>query len=105
MAKNRFEQVDEVQSDAITLSLSKEGDRESGMVVFPASASSGRLQEDRLSERLPAPDSIRSAVRLANEMKVAIVVMDPHGIWKPEWGDLYRDVEGVEAGDRGQRAQ
>lgn len=94
MPKNRFEQVDEVQPDAITLSLAKEGDREEGMVIFPASASGGRLPEDRISAQLPALDSFRSAVRLANEMKVAIVVIDPHGVWKPEWGDLYREVEG-----------
>ena len=25
-------------------------------------------------------------------MKVAIVVLDPDGIWQPVWGDLYRDV-------------
>ena len=90
-AKNRFEQVDEVQPDAITLSLTKEGDREAGVVIFPASASNGRLLEDRISDPLPPADSFRSAIKLANEMKVAIVIMDPQGLWKPEWGALYRD--------------
>jgi hypothetical protein len=92
MAKNRFEQVSEVQPDAITLSLTKEGDRETGVVIFPASASNGRLTEDRTSPPLPPTDSFRSAIKLANEMKVAIVVLDPQGIWKPEWGDLWRDI-------------
>ena len=91
MAKNRFERVDEVQPDAITLSLSKEGDQDGGIVIFPASASNGRLTEDRISDRLPPTDSFRSAIKLANEMKVAIVVLDPHGIWNSEWGDLYRE--------------
>lgn len=93
MARNRFEQVDEVQPDAITLSLSKGGDKNVGVVIFPATASGGRLSEDRISEPLPPQDSFRSAVKLANDMKVAIVVLDPHGIWNPDWGDLYRDAD------------
>ena len=91
--KNRFEQVDEVQADAITLSLAKNGDKEAGVVIFPASASAGRLVQDSISGELSPQDSYRSAIKLANEMKVAVVVMDPHGVWKPEWGDLYRDAE------------
>jgi hypothetical protein len=90
MAKNRFEQVDEIAPDAITLTFSKEGDAETGVVVFPASASGGRLADDRISDPLPPVDCFRSAVKLANEMKVAIVVLDPQSVWKPEWGDLYR---------------
>jgi hypothetical protein len=92
MAKNRFEQVDEVQPDAITLSLAKDGDREGGRVIFPTSASGGRLAQDHVSNQLSAVDSFRSAVKLANQMKVAIVVMDPDGVWKSEWGELYRDA-------------
>src|SRR5262245_36264763 len=92
MARNRFEQVDEVQPDAITLNLKKVADQELGSVVFPMSASNGRLTEDRISADLPLVESFRSAIRLANEMKVALVVMDPDGVWKPDWGDLYRPV-------------
>lgn len=93
MAKNRFERVAEVQSDALTLSLSKENEQEIGVVIFPASASNGRFSEDKTSDPLPARDSFRSAVRLANEVKLAIVVLDPDGIWNPEWGDLYSSTE------------
>jgi hypothetical protein len=96
--KNRFEQVDEIQSDAITLSLSKTGDKAAGVVILPASASSGRLAEDSVSGELPPQDSFRSAIKLANTMKLAIVVLDPQGIWDPEWGDLYRDTEAGTAG-------
>jgi len=94
VAKNRFEQVDEVQLDAITLCLVKDEDQESGVVVFPASASGGRLTQDRVSDKLPAQESFRSAIKLANEMKLALVVMDPAAIWNPVWGDLYRDAGG-----------
>jgi hypothetical protein len=92
MARNRFEQVDELQEDAITLSLARDGGNESGTVIFPASASGGRLKEDQMSPKLPAFNSLCSAIKIANVMKVAIVVLDPDGIWKPEWGDLYRDA-------------
>ena len=96
MAKNRFEQVDEVQEDAITLALLKiddptkrDEDRACGKVMVPAALSGGRMPEDRISETLPAIEAFRSAVRLANEMKLPIVVMDPDGIWQPNWGELY----------------
>lgn len=96
MARNKFEQVDEVQPDAITLSLRRDGDREAGTVIFPASASGGRLAEDQVSARGSAKDAFRSALRLANEMKVPVVVMDPDGVWQSEWGDLSRFEEGEE---------
>lgn len=92
MARNRFEQVDEIQPDAITLLLKRQDGQELGSVIFPASASSGRLAEDQVSPDLPLVDSFRSAVRLANQTKVALVVVDPDGMWKAEWGDLYRPV-------------
>ena len=92
MAKNRFEQVDEIQPDAITLALKKDDDKEVGSVVFPASASGGRMTEDRISPNLPSIEAFRTAVRLANEMKVALVIIDPEGLWKADWGDLYRPV-------------
>ena len=92
--KNRFERVDEVQPDAITLSLSRSAAGEIGAVIFPASASGGKLSEDKVSGELPAVDSFRSAIKLANEMKVAVVVMDPDGVWKKDWGELYTPIDG-----------
>ena len=93
---NRFEAVDDVQPDAITLSLAKDGPRQTGMVIFPASASDGRATRDHVSGRLSALDALRAAIALANEMKVAIVVLDPQGAWNPDWGELYRDSETAE---------
>jgi hypothetical protein len=93
MAANRFEQVIEIQPDAITLSLSRSSLGEVGKVIFPASASEGRLSEDKVSEESPAVDSFRAAVKLANEMKVAIVVIDPEGVWKKDWGQLFTAVD------------
>ncbi len=80
MAKNRFEQVSEVQPDAITLVLKRDSDGETGSVVFPATASRGRLSTDQISTPIAAQDAYRGAIRLANDMKLAIVVCDPDGV-------------------------
>jgi hypothetical protein len=93
MARNRFEQVDEIQPDAVTLVLKRETDGETGSIAFPVTASGGRLSADHLSAQLPAQDAYRGAIRLANEMKVAVVVCDPDAVWKVEWGDLYRPID------------
>jgi hypothetical protein len=45
------------------------------------------------SDKMPAKDAFRSAVKLANEIKAAIVVHDPAAQWQAEWGDLYRPVD------------
>ena len=44
-----------------------------------------------MTEPMPAQDAFSGAVRLANQLKIAIVVQDPDGVWKPEWGEFYRD--------------
>jgi hypothetical protein len=93
MTRNRFEQVDEIQTDAITLVLKRDNEGETGSVVVPVTASGGRLGTDQISRPLPAQDAYRGAIRLANDMKVAIVVCDPNAVWKKEWGDLYRPVD------------
>jgi len=41
-------------------------------------------------------DALSGAVRLANQVKLAIVVLDPDGVWKPEWGELYRSQDDEE---------
>lgn len=93
MARNRFERVSDVQPDAITLSLSRSDNGEVGSVVFPASASGGRFSEDKVSDALPAVESFRSAIKLANDMKVAVVVIDPDNVWQDNWGELYTPVD------------
>jgi hypothetical protein len=90
---NRFELVDETQPDAITLCLMKDGEESVGTVTCPAAISGGRLADDMTSERMPAKDAFRSAIRLANEIKAAIVVQDASSLWQKEWGELYRPVD------------
>jgi hypothetical protein len=93
MAKNRFEQVDEIQDDAITLSLWKADDQASGKIICPAAIAGGRLAADMTSDPQPSKDAFRAAIRLANEIKAAVVVMDPEGQWDKEWGDLFRPID------------
>lgn len=90
MTVNRFEQVDEPAEDAMTLTLAKDGEKQSGTITCPAAATGGRLPKGFNSGELPLKDSISSAVRLANEFKLALVVVDPDGLWQPDWGQLYR---------------
>jgi hypothetical protein len=100
MPKNRFEQVDEVQSDAITLGLTHRDGEPCGTVTCPAGLTGGQeaaalaaaLADVLATDRMPAKDAFRAAIRLANEIKAAIVVVDPDALWQPEWGDLYRAV-------------
>lgn len=86
---NRFEQVDEIQPDAITLVLEQRVDGRWAKVHCPASAHPG-LQKDMTSESMAPKDALSGAVKLANELKLAIVVVDPDANWKKEWGELYR---------------
>jgi hypothetical protein len=93
---NRFEQVDEIQPDAITLILEQRGDGRWAKVHCPAYANSA-LREDKTSEDMAPKDALASAVKLANEFKLAIVVVDPDNGWKKEWGELYRWNDDAEA--------
>ena len=40
---------------------------------------------------MPPKEALADAVKLANKFKLAIVVVDPDGVWKKEWGELYRE--------------
>jgi hypothetical protein len=87
---NRFEQVDEVVGDAVTIVLSQGADGQWATVFCPKSAHES-LTADRVTEPMPPKDALSGAVRLANQLKIAIVVQDPDSVWKKEWGELYRD--------------
>lgn len=93
---NRFEQVDDVAHDAITLVLAQRADGEWATVTCPKSAHAS-LTADRLSEPMAPRDAVSDAVRLANALKLSIVVLDPDGVWKPDWGTLYREDEDGES--------
>ncbi len=87
---NRFEQVDEIQPDAITLTLNKRDERQWGAVHCPASALPAALTADMDSGELPILEALSNAISFANRVKLAIVVIDRDGLWRPQWGELYR---------------
>jgi len=91
MARNRFEQVDEIQPDAITLTLIQKSDGQIGIVHCPKTASPD--PGDLTSQEMPIRDAVTGAIELANRKKIAIVVIDRDNIWKKEWGDLWRYEE------------
>ena len=93
---NRFEQCDEPVDDAITVILEQRADGQWAKVHCPMSLRPDP-SADEVSESLPPKDALSSAVKLANQLKLAIVVVDPNGIWKKEWGDLYRDEDASDA--------
>jgi hypothetical protein len=93
MRKNRFEQVDEIQPDAITLTLSQSDGEAVGTVTCPASLTGGRFSGDLTAGPGPAKDAFRHAVKLGNEFRAPVVVVDPHSAWEAEWGELYRPLD------------
>jgi len=100
MASNRFEQVDELQSDAINLTLIQKSDGQVGIIYCPKSAAPGELSADLTTPEIPARDAVIGAIQLANSKKLPIVVIDRDNIWRNEWGDLWRyEAEHEEDGE------
>ncbi|MBN9061422.1 MAG: hypothetical protein BGP06_21310 [Rhizobiales bacterium 65-9] len=99
MARNQFEQVDAPVDDAMTLVLAKSATGDVAEIVCPAAAAAGRLPKDYASGPLAVKDALRGAIKLANDLKVPLVVADPDGLWLKEWGELHRvaDEEGPSA--------
>lgn len=93
MAGNRFEQVDEAQADAITLTLIRKDGATLGRIACPAELAGGHLVNDFVSDEMEPKEAFRSAVQLANEIQAPIVVEDADGLWQDEWGVLYREED------------
>ncbi len=87
---NRFEQVDEMVPDAITLTLMQRNDGQWATVHCPATAVPGQLPQDLTTSDMPPFDALCGAIKLANDMKLALVIIDRDAIWNKEWGELYR---------------
>jgi hypothetical protein len=99
MAKNQFEQVDAPIDDGMSLVFARSGTGPVAEVRCPSTATKGRLPKDYNSGPLAPKEAYRSALKLANEFKVPLVVVDPDGLWEKEWGELYRvsDEDGEDA--------
>ena len=89
---NRFEQVDEPVDDAITVELEQTPNGQWAKIHVPHHVAP-RLGEDWTSESLAPKDALSNAVKFANRLKLAIVIVDRFGLWKREWGELYREPD------------
>lgn len=94
---NRFEKVDELQEDAISIILEQRAEGQWAKIHCPRAAVQGRLPKDYNSPDMPPVDALATAVKLANDLKAPIVVVDRDGIWKKQWGELYRWEDEAEA--------
>ncbi|MEM6763184.1 MAG: hypothetical protein AAF615_09930 [Pseudomonadota bacterium] len=92
MRRNRFERVDEVQDDAITLELAPDGDAEKARVHVPSTMRTEGAEGHDVTEPVAKKDAFRGAIHLANTMKAPIVVMGEEAHWDREWGDLFDPV-------------
>lgn len=90
MAKNEFELVDAPIPDGITLRLVKSATGDVAEVICPASATGGKLPKDYSSGPLAVKEALRNAIKLANELKTPLAVVDNDDLWQKEWGQLYR---------------
>ena len=75
----------------MALTLARDGDKQSGTVTCPASATGGSLPKGFRSAEMPLKEAFRAAIKFANDFKVPMVVIDPDGLWQAEWGTLYRE--------------
>src|SRR5260370_26170190 len=80
VAKNRFEQVDELQPDAINLTLIQRGDGQVGIVHCPKTAAPDQLPADLTTPEIPVRDAVVGAIQLSNANKHPIVVIDRDNI-------------------------
>jgi hypothetical protein len=98
-ARNRFEIVPDIQPDAISYIIEQSAAGPRARVFCPASALPEEAgAQDRESETMTPEAALSAAIKLANELKLAIVVIDKDGIWNKDWGDLYRWEDEAEAG-------
>ncbi len=77
-----FRRVREPDASAVTLCLAQTEGATTGEV---------KLADGRLFSTtgvLPIAQAFGIAVHVANEGGLEIVVVDPHGLWKPSWGEL-----------------
>jgi len=86
---NRFEQVDEPRSDAVAVTLWDEGGEARGRVAGPTDAGDAPLQVGQ-DGSLTAYQALAVGCHMANELRRRVVVVDPGGLWRSDWGQLGR---------------
>ena len=87
---NRFEQVEEPRPDAVTVVLWEEDGHAWGRVLGPAAAEPGQqsLMIAGEDNAFTAHEALAIGCHLGNELHRDVVVVDPHRLWQPGWGQL-----------------
>jgi hypothetical protein len=91
---HRYEQVDQPSNKAVTLTFGTNGGRDRGEVTGPTKIILGRQVDVRTSQpgSLTPTKAFAMAEEMADQLGLPLVVVDPDGIWKPIWGELYRST-------------
>jgi hypothetical protein len=89
---NRFEQVDEPKPDAVTVTMWDQNGQAAGHVIGPVDVEHAKppLVFAGQDGSLMAFQALVIGCQLANELHRKVVVIDPKGLWKSEWGQLER---------------
>lgn len=91
-SSNRFEQVDEPQPDAVTVTMWDDSGQARGHVIGPVDVEHSKPPLVFAGEdgSLMAFQALVIGCHLANEFHRKVVIIDPKGVWKPDWGQLQR---------------
>jgi hypothetical protein len=86
---NRFHRVEQAPPDAVCVELWSDGGSVRGSVDCPTGGMSGSLIPFVPPEAgMSAEEALATACHLANVDERRVVVMDPHDLWRSEWGAL-----------------
>jgi hypothetical protein len=89
-SSNRFDQVDGPRSDAVTVMLRDEDGNARGEVVGPAEGGDGAPLAAGQDGSLTAFQAVVVGCQMANELRRRVVIVDPGGLWRTDWGQLQR---------------
>jgi AMMECR1 domain-containing protein len=87
---NRFQRVEQARSEAVSVELWAASEGIKGSVECPTGGRSGSLVPFVPPEAgMSAEEALAIACHLANVDDGDVVIIDPSGVWRPEWGILY----------------
>lgn len=87
---NRFDRVEWPDPTAVTVTIRGEGGRPTGEVEGPVPAGADGTSRIRFGQdgSLSALQALSVGCHLANELALAVVVIDGGRHWQPGWGRL-----------------
>ena len=89
---NRFERVDEIKGNSVTVNLWENGGRVCADVTGPMIGEDIQTEVAGQDGSLSVPQALNIAIDLARRTKTTVVVIDEAGLWSSKWGELYQPV-------------